>query len=78
MRTRLPGIKAMHCVVSDNCRRAHGDAEAFDQAVARMKAKYLDVVKARRQRGDDGVQYHIVLTIDGSGVLEKAEGEARG
>lgn len=58
----IPGAKAAHAVISDNCRDAHGDEGAFDEAVRRLREEYLTCLNG--WKGTPGVQFHLVLNIE--------------
>lgn len=63
MSTVIPGIKAKHVFITDNCRVVQGgDLEAFDEAVRRVRAEYEQCV-SKHSRGND-VKFHLVLTVD--------------
>ncbi len=59
---KVPGIKAHHAIITDNCRRVQGgDSAAFDEAVRRTKVEYDRAVTGRAAQ--KGVEYHLVLTV---------------
>lgn len=77
MVTSIPGIKAVHAIITPNCRtieRPHLDPHpplaAFDEAVYRLREEYRAVCGNRAL--DDGFNAHLVLTIENE--REQAEG----
>lgn len=65
--TKVPGICAVHAVITPNCRtvpRPEHDADpalaAFDEAAARLRLDYAGIC---RHRGDAWVG-HLVLTME--------------
>ena len=56
-----PGIKAQHAIVTETCRKNHGDLGAFIEAKQRMERAYFDALNAR---GEDGAKYHLVLYVE--------------
>lgn len=62
--TKLPGMKAQHMIVSDNCRSAHGGLlEALDEAYRRMR-ETVERQYAKAWPSDRGDEFHLVLTAD--------------
>lgn len=62
--SEVPGIKAKHTVITDNCRKVHGGSlEAFDEAVRRVRKEYDTLTRDFHPRGK-GVQFHLVLTVE--------------
>lgn len=65
MTTKIPGVKAVHAIITPNCRTVErGDdpvMDAFDEAVDRLRAEYEQICEWRK----DGFNAHVVLTIEG-------------
>lgn len=62
--TKIPGLKAQHMIVTDNCRQAHGGLlAALDEAYSRLRKT---VVKDYLDAWPDGRadELHLVLTAD--------------
>ena len=62
MQTKVPGITAVHAVISDAC-RGKGDITAFDEACERLGAEYRKLVTGPWPKGK-GAKFHLVLTVD--------------
>ena len=63
MKTTTNGIRALECVVTDNCREVHGgDTEAFYEAMKKLKYEY-DQLCIHWKRGMD-VDFHFVLVVE--------------
>lgn len=60
--TKIPGIKARHAIVTDQCRGNRGDEGAVDEALARLREEALSCFEG--WRGKPGVQWHFVLTME--------------
>lgn len=60
--TSIPGILSKHLMISDTCREAHGDEGAIDEALAKLRADYLGLLKAW-PRGK-GARFNIALAVD--------------
>lgn len=58
----LPGIKAHHAIITDECRANRGDVEAFSEAIARVWPEYLESIKAFPIGA--GAKYHLVLSVE--------------
>ena len=65
--TKIPGICAKHAIITPACREVarperHGtpSVAAFEEAVARLRAEYLQIGLMRR----DAFTAHVVLTIE--------------
>lgn len=63
MASEIPGIAARHCVITPTCRANRADSGAFEEAVSRLRADYERILA---KRGEDGAQYHLVLTVESS------------
>ena len=65
MATKIPGIKAVHTIITSNCRTVdRGNdpvMDAFDEAVDRLRAEYGQICEWRK----DGFNAHVVLKIEG-------------
>lgn len=60
--TKVPGIAAKRVVITDECRAIHGDGGAFNRAALQLLAEYSDVTA--RRKGEKGLNYHLVLTVE--------------
>lgn len=58
----IPGFKATHVVVSDACRRTHGDVEAIEQVLENVKRSLQDALRGYPEGRD--VHIHTVVTIE--------------
>lgn len=62
--TRIPGIKAAHCWITDNCRVVQGgDREAFAEATDRLWRQYVRLCDSSWPVGK-GASFHLALTVD--------------
>ena len=60
----VPGIKSVHCLITDVCRRVQGgDTEAFDEAVRRIREEYDYLTREFHPRGK-GVKFHLVFSVE--------------
>lgn len=60
--TKLPGIKAVHRIVTDTCRETKGTAVAYLEAEAALRDMFNKAIKGN---GDTkGVNYHVVLVVE--------------
>lgn len=59
---RIPGIKTLHAVVTDDCRNNRGEVEAADEALRRLRDAYIDIAKFWADK--PGVKFHFVLTVE--------------
>lgn len=59
---RIPGIKAKHCLITDNCRKMRGDGGAFNHAVNILRVKYDALLEVRG--GEAGVEYNLILSVE--------------
>lgn len=63
MTTKVDGIAALHCIITDSCREHHGSAgTAFDEAVKRLRTEFDNCILGWGDTKD--VDYHLVLTVD--------------
>lgn len=67
MITKIPGIKAQHAIITDNCRNIHGTDGAFVEAIERLKKNYDNCVEGWDEQKVKGVNYHLVLVIQRPG-----------
>lgn len=58
----IPGLKAVHAIITPACRTNRGYVEAFDEAVRRLKNEYL----ACQGDANAGANFHVVLTVERS------------
>lgn len=59
--SNVPGINAKHKIVTPECRQNHGDYVALEIAVQALKDEYDRILG---KRGDDGANYHFVLSVE--------------
>ena len=64
----VPGLNALHAVITPTCRENKTDIGAFNEVVKRLRKEYLTCLKGR---GEDGSQYHVVLSVEPPAVVEK-------
>lgn len=62
MTTTVPGIKAQHAVISDDCRLNRGNRGAVDEAIARVRVEYESLLE-HWPIGKEA-KFHLVLTVD--------------
>jgi hypothetical protein len=62
MATTIPGTKAKHAIITDQCRINRGDREAAEEALSRLREEALECM-AGHDFGH-GVQFHLVLTVE--------------
>lgn len=60
--TTLPGLKAKHAIVTDQCRTNRTDAGAVDEALSRLRSEALECM-ANWPQGV-GAQFHFALTLE--------------
>lgn len=58
--TKIPGIKAKHAIVTPICRANRGEG-ALDEALARLRRAYEDLVGLE---ANAGANFHLVLTVE--------------
>lgn len=56
----IPGIKAVHAIISPTCRTNRGIEGAFDEAVRRLREEYL----ACQGEHNKDSNFHVVLTVE--------------
>ncbi len=65
MATDIPGIKAKHAIITDECRENKGDMLAIEEALDRIREEYFSIVNHRDDNDAcDLVDYHVVLVVD--------------
>lgn len=62
MSKEVPGLCALHAIITDNCRKLHGDPGAFDEAMRRIRKQYD--LSVAGWSGTTGVKFHLVLTVE--------------
>ena len=60
--TKIPGSKAHHSIISDNCRNIHGDRDAIIKALEELKEVYYQTCVNFGK--ESGVQLHVILTVE--------------
>jgi hypothetical protein len=61
----VPGINALHAVITPVCRKNRGQDGAFDEAVRRIREEYDSVIKGWTENGKpDGINLHLVLSVE--------------
>lgn len=61
MSATVPGTIAKHAIISDECRRNRGEAEALAEAMDRLWREYESCAPAWK---DKGARFHFVLTLE--------------
>lgn len=61
MKTQIPGIKTCEMIVSQTCRKTHGETGALDIAIEQMKGKYWEALSYEANKN---ATLRFVLTID--------------
>lgn len=64
MITKIPGPKAHHSIISDKCRKIHGDNGALLVAIEDMQRKYHDICENFGAESD--VKIHVVMIVERS------------
>lgn len=59
--TTIDGLKVKHAIVTRTCRENRGVEGAIDEALARLRAAYLDTATAP---ANAAANFHVVLTVD--------------
>ncbi len=59
--SNIPGMNAVHAIVTPACRENKTNMGAFDEAVERLRSMYLSCLEGR---GEDGSNYHVVLSVE--------------
>lgn len=57
----IPGITAIHAIITPVCRANRGEEGAWEEAVRRLKAEYDACIAIPENAG---VKYHVVLTVE--------------
>lgn len=61
----VPGIKAAHAIVTDQCRATKGAEEAFEEALGRLWAQAVETSTFREESDiSEDVNYHFVLYVE--------------
>ncbi len=60
--SKVPGLNALHAVVTDTCRRNRTDVGAIDEALARIRKMAIECLEANRP--GVGTDFHFVFTVD--------------
>lgn len=60
MNTTIPGIKAVHAIITPVCRANRTDEGAFTEAMRRLETEYL----ACLDHPSPGMTFHVVLTVE--------------
>ena len=60
--TTIPGIKAKHCFITDTCRQNRTDEGAIDEALARIRAEFMQVASGWDVGNE--TRFHVVLTVE--------------
>ena len=58
----VPGMQAIHAVISDDCRKGRGDNGAIEEALDRAR-KELRACMGGWQQGR-GAKFHVVVTVE--------------
>ena len=58
----IPGMTAIHAIITDECRSGRGDLGAIDEALRRAR-KELDLCVRGRPQGK-GAKFHVVVTVE--------------
>ena len=59
--TNIDGLKVRHAIVTKVCRENRGVEGAIDEALARLRAAFLDTASAS---ANSDANFHLVLTVD--------------
>lgn len=63
--TKIPGIKAKHAIVTDECRANMSPEAAFDEALERLRQSAEGTNEVRIRNGQHrNVNYHFVLVVE--------------
>jgi hypothetical protein len=60
--TQVPGLKAKHAIITDQCRLNRTDEGAVDEALRRVRQEALECMAGWPTGA--GAQFHIALTIE--------------
>ena len=58
----IPGIKAKHAIISDECRINKSDGGAFEEAVAHLREEYKNLL--HHWPTGKRAKFHVVLTVE--------------
>ena len=56
------GIKAVHAIITDECRTNRGDVEAGKEAISRLATEYDSLIKWHKVGKD--VKFHLILAVE--------------
>lgn len=59
----IPGIKAVHAIITPTCRINRGEEEALEEAFNRVRKEYFACLQFNRANN-----FHLVLTVERSEV----------
>jgi len=59
---KLPGIAALHCVITDQCRENRTDYGALEEVIHRLRREYSSILENRKN--EKGVNYRVVLLVE--------------
>lgn len=60
--TPIPGIAAITCVISNECREGRGDQGAIDEALSRLRSTMVDTLN--RWPKTKGATFFVAFTVD--------------
>ena len=59
---QIPGIKAVHAIITPHCRRTRGIAKSLQDAISRIEAEYYDCMTPENIQ--EGVVFHVALFVE--------------
>lgn len=70
--TKIPGISALHTIITPTCIALHGDEGmgAFDEAARRLRVEYAHCLAGWKKQGKTPT-FHLVLTVERPGDREE-------
>ncbi len=60
-KTTLPGIKAKHFIISDNCCKINGEDGAIDYSLQQIREEFIRLRKAWKGKE---AKIHVAITIE--------------
>jgi hypothetical protein len=60
---KVEGIKAVHAIITDECRKNKGEFDAIVEATNRITTEYVDFLVKTHPIGK-GVKFHVVLSVE--------------
>lgn len=72
--SKVPGSVVRHSIITPECRAGRGDIGAFDEAVARARQQYDEIVKGWANRVDQP-KLHLILTFERPRLAATKESE---